>query len=117
MRFEPHALDATYAALADPTRRAILDRLKEESSRVTDLARPFTMSLNAVSKHIRVLEAAGLVEREIRGREHRLSLKAEKLRAAAEWLEPYRAFWEERLDRLEELLIQRRAEQGGSGER
>ena len=94
-------LDATYAALADPTRRAILDRLRTGgAARVTEVAREFPVSLNAVSKHIRVLEGAGLVRREIRGREHVLSLDAEPLAEAGSWIAGYRAFWRVRADAL-----------------
>lgn len=99
-------LDATYAALADPTRRAILRRLGRGTARVTDLAQPFQMSLNAVSKHIRVLERAGLVRREVRGREHHLSLEPGAMREAMEWIARTEAFWETRLDRLEGLLLE-----------
>ncbi len=94
-------LDRTYAALSDPTRREILFRLMEHKARVTELAEPFDMSFNAVSKHVRVLERAGLVRREIRGREHYLSLDATPLIEASEWIDTYRAFWEKRLGHLE----------------
>lgn len=97
-------LNHTYAAIADPTRRAILTRLAQGEARVTELAEPFAMSLNAVSKHLRVLEQAGLVRRRVQGREHYLSLQAEALRTASAWLETYRQFWEERLDALETFL-------------
>ena len=94
-------LDATYAALADPTRRAILDRLRSGgAARVTEVARQFPVSLTAVSKHIRVLEGAGLVHREIRGREHLLSLDAAPLAAAGSWIAGYEAFWQARADAL-----------------
>jgi len=82
----------------------MLDRLREGELRVTDLAAPFDISLAAASKHIRVLEDAGLVRRTVIGREHRLTLDATPLRPAAEWLETYRAFWEGRLDALERHL-------------
>lgn len=97
-------LDTTYAALADATRRAILRRLGRGSARVTDLAAPFDISLNAVSKHIRVLEGAGLVRRDVRGREHHLSLEPGPLRDAMDWIARNEAFWEARLDSLESLL-------------
>jgi DNA-binding transcriptional ArsR family regulator len=94
-------LDATYAALADPTRRAILDRLRHRGpARVTELARQFPVSLTAVSKHIRVLEGAGLVRREVRGREHVLSLDAAPLAEAGSWIAGYQAFWQARADAL-----------------
>ena len=97
-------LDRTLGAIADPTRRAILARLARGEARVTDLAEPFDLSLNAVSKHLRVLERAGLLRREVRGREHLLSLEARPLREAAEWITAYQAFWENRLDALAAFL-------------
>lgn len=100
------SLNRTYAAIADPTRRAILVRLTRGEARVTELAEPFTMSLNAVSKHVRVLEKAGLVRRQVKGRDHYLSLEVEPLRAASVWIDTYRQFWEERLDALESFLHQ-----------
>ena len=102
------SLDRTLLALSDPTRRAILKRLARGSARVTDLARPMTMSLNAVSKHIRMLERAGLVTRSVQGREHVLSLNAGPLADAAEWIERYRRFWEGRLADLEKYVTQRK---------
>jgi DNA-binding transcriptional ArsR family regulator len=93
-------------ALADPTRRAILQRLSIREARVTELAEPFAMSLNAVSKHIRVLERAELVSRRREGREHILSFNAAPLEEAAEWIERQRTFWTARLDALEDLLNQ-----------
>lgn len=89
------------AAVADPTRRAILERLRRGPTRVTDVAAPFEMSLAAVSKHVRVLERAGLVQRLRRGREHLLVLDARPLRRVAGWTSRYEPFWMERLDRLE----------------
>ncbi len=94
-------LDATFAALSHPTRRAILNRLREGSATVGQLARPFAMSLNGVSKHLRVLERAGLLRREVVGREHRLHLRAAPLQAAASWASDYREFWEGALGALE----------------
>ena len=102
-------LDRTFAALADPTRRAILARLRDGAGTVGELAEPFDISLNAVSKHLRVLEGAGLIRREVRGREHHCHLEAEPLRAAAAWAADYGEFWEERLDALADFLRQRRA--------
>ncbi len=98
------ALDSTYGALAHPTRRAVLDMLKTGPVRVTDLAQPFTVSLAAVSKHIGVLETAGLVSRAVRGRDHMLSLEARPMLEAGDWIDGYRAFWEGRLDALESRL-------------
>lgn len=99
-------LDQTLMALSDPTRRAILRRLTEGEARVTDLAAPFDISLNAVSKHIRILERAELVQRRRVGREHRLSFNPQPLDEAAAWIERQRAFWSERLDALERELRQ-----------
>ncbi len=98
-------LDATYAAIAHPARRAMLQRLLEGPARVTDLAQPFEdISLNAVSKHVKSLERAGLVRREVRGRDHWLALNASPLGAATDWLDRYRRFWTPRLERLQELF-------------
>lgn len=100
------ALDHTMLALADPTRRAILERLGAGEARVTDLAAPFAMSLNAVSKHIRILERAALVSRRRAGREHVLSLNPAPLDAASAWIEAQRQFWNARLDALEAALAE-----------
>jgi DNA-binding transcriptional ArsR family regulator len=97
-------LDRTLTALADPTRRAILERLSKGEARVTELAQPFTMSLNAVSKHIRILERARLVRRRCVGRDHFLSLNREPLDEAAAWIEAQRAVWAARLDQLAAIL-------------
>ncbi len=109
-------LDRTLSALADPTRRAILRRLSGGETRVTALAEPFGVSLNAVSKHIRVLERAGLVRRRRSGREHLLSFEPAALEAAAEWIETQRTFWNARLDTLESLLMAE-DESGAANER
>jgi DNA-binding transcriptional ArsR family regulator len=100
----PSNLDHTLMALADPTRRAILQRLALGEERVTALAEPFRMSLNAVSKHIRVLEQAQLVRRRRAGREHLLSFNPEPLDEAALWIAERRAIWTSRLDALEAML-------------
>jgi DNA-binding transcriptional ArsR family regulator len=97
-------LDRTFGALADPTRRRILEHLAHGDSCVTDLARPYSMSLPAVSKHLRVLEKAGLVRRRRDGRVHRLRLEAAPMQEAQKWIEEYRQFWEESFDRLEAYL-------------
>jgi DNA-binding transcriptional ArsR family regulator len=97
-------LDAVFAALADPTRRAIIERLSRGEARVTDVAEPFPMSLNAVSKHIRVLEASGVVERHRKGRDHILSINTRSLDEVDGWIEGMRCYWEERLDAMEGLL-------------
>jgi DNA-binding transcriptional ArsR family regulator len=102
------SLDGTYGALAHPTRRSMLELLRVEASRVTDLAAPFDISLEGASKHIRVLESAGLISRAIHGRDHVLTLEPEPLVPAANWLEMYRSFWEARLQTLESVLRARR---------
>ena len=99
-------LDQTMMALADPTRRAILTHLSRKEARVTEIARPFDMSLNAVSKHILILERAHLVRRRRQGREHFLSVNTEPLDEAAHWIDEYRRTWEQRLDRLGEYLTE-----------
>jgi DNA-binding transcriptional ArsR family regulator len=104
MTATPSDLDRTLTALADPTRRAILRRLSNGEARVTELAGPFAMSLNAVSKHIRVLERADLVRRRRAGREHVLSFNPEPLDEATAWIEAQRALWYARLDALDDLL-------------
>src|SRR5215475_4712649 len=93
-------LSSTFSALADPTRRAILGRLARGEKSVTDLAKPFKMSLPAVSKHLKVLEKAGLIERGREAQWRPCRLKPRPLKGAADWLEQYRQFWEARLDRL-----------------
>ncbi len=100
----PESLDATFSALADPTRRRILETLSHRQWRVTDLAEPFAMSLPAVSKHLRVLENAGLLKRRRLGREHYLQLDAAPMRRAVNWIEQYRKFWEGSLDNLARYL-------------
>lgn len=97
---EEDRLDAVFGALADRTRRSLLSRLAEGPQRVTTLAEPFEMTLPAVSKHLRVLERAGLVDRTIDGRVHRCSLNASPLRCAQRWVEDYRTFWEDTLASL-----------------
>jgi len=100
----PLTLDLTLGALADPTRRAILQRLSKGEARVTDLAAPFPISLNSVSKHIRILERARLVRRHRVGREHVLSLEPKALEEATAWMAAQRNIWSARLDVLEALL-------------
>jgi DNA-binding transcriptional ArsR family regulator len=103
-------LDRTLVALADPTRRAILQRLAEGEARVTDVAQPFPISLNSVSKHIRMLEKAELVRRRITGKEHLLSFNRAPLAEAASWLDQHLALWTRSLHALDQLL---RAEDQG----
>jgi DNA-binding transcriptional ArsR family regulator len=100
----PGALDATFAALADPTRRAILARLARGEASVAELAEPFEMTQPAVSKHLRVLERAGLISRGRDAQRRPSRLEAKPLAEAAEWLENYRRFWERRFGRLDALL-------------
>lgn len=100
----PVDLDGVFAALSDPTRRGILERLAEGEATVGELAAPYAMSLPAVSRHLKVLERAGLLERRIDGRIHRCRLQPHALATANQWVERYRVFWEAQFDRLEELL-------------
>ena len=97
-------LSATFAALADPTRRALLARLARGEAPVGELSKPFDMSLPAVSRHLKVLERAGLIERRADAQWRRCRLRGKPLREASEWLERYREFWEQSLDRLVDLL-------------
>lgn len=99
-------LDLVYAAIADPTRRAILGALATGDTTVGALAERFPMSLNGVSKHVKVLERAGLLTRRVSGREHWLTLHPKPLAEASRWLEDYRQFWEGRLVALEEMLAE-----------
>jgi DNA-binding transcriptional ArsR family regulator len=98
------ALDSTFAALSDATRRGILARLATGEASVTELAKPYDMSLPAVSKHLRVLESAGLVRRIKQGRVQRCSLEAAPMKSAAAWIEHYRRFWDVQLDSLQRYL-------------
>jgi DNA-binding transcriptional ArsR family regulator len=113
------SLSATFAALSDPTRRAILMRLAGGAASVTELAKPFDMTLPAISKHLKVMERAGLI---VRGREAQwrpCRLKAAPLERAAEWLEQYRQFWEESFDRLDDYLreLQKKDQKNGTRKR
>ena len=101
---QPDPLSTTFAALADPTRRAILARLASGEATVTELAEPFRMSMPAVSKHLKVLERAGLVERGREAQWRPCRLRAEPLRQVEDWVEQYRAHWEQSFDRLGEYL-------------
>ena len=100
----PAALDRTLVALADPTRREILDRLSQGDARVTDIASHFPISLNSVSKHIKMLERADLIERRVVGRDHILRISPEPLNAVQGWMNRKRAFWAAQLEALDELL-------------
>ena len=112
-------LNSTFAALADPTRRAILARLASGEASVTELAQPFEMSLAAVSKHLKVLERAGLIARGREAQWRPCRLEAGPLKGADEWLEQYRRFWEESFDRLDDYLreVQRTEKEDGRNER
>jgi DNA-binding transcriptional ArsR family regulator len=104
VKYSSDALDKTFAALSDPTRRAILARLVQGNASVSELAAPFAMSLPAISKHLRVLEQAGLVERTKDGRVHHLRLVARPLHEAAAWIAHYQQFWEQQLAALADFL-------------
>jgi len=104
VKYSPRMLNRTFAALADPTRRRILAHLARGDRCVTDLARPHAMSLPAVSKHLRVLEKAGLLRRRRYGRVHQLKLEATPMQQAIRWIEEYRKFWDGSLDRLAAYL-------------
>jgi DNA-binding transcriptional ArsR family regulator len=106
--YQSTRLDELFAAV-DGTRRGILARLAQSDARVTELASAFPISLNSTSKHIRVLERAGLVTRSVQGREHVLSLNAGPMAEAAEWMEFYHRFWENRLAALEDFVLKKRS--------
>ncbi len=101
----PQNLDAVFTALADPTRRAILSRLAAGEASVNEIAAPFEMSQPAVSKHLKVLERAGLIERSVEKQRRPARLKAEPMAAAVEWLEEFRAFWDASFDQLDDVLV------------
>ena len=108
-------LDATFSALADPTRRAILARLSTGEASVKELAQPFDMSLPAISKHLKVLERAGLISRGRAAQWRPCRLEASPLKDAADWIERYRRFWDESFDRLDEYLRQLQTTENDSG--
>jgi DNA-binding transcriptional ArsR family regulator len=108
-------LSMIFAALADPTRRAILARLTEGDATVTELAEPFSISLPAISRHLKVLEQAGLITRSRSAQWRSSSLQAETLREVLDWVEPYRELWDARLDRLDAHLEQMKKEQQSGG--
>jgi len=110
-------LSATFAAIADPTRRAILARLASGEAPVTELAKPFDMTLPAVSKHLKVLENAGLISRGRDAQWRPARLEAARLREAAQWMERYRIFWEQSLDRLDAHLRELQGEDRKHGHR
>ena len=104
-------LTVTFAALADPTRRAILARLSQSDATVNELAAPFPMTLQAVSKHLKVLERAGLIARSRDAQSRPCRLEARPLEEVSVWLDGYRRFWEESFDRLDELLVEMKKEE------
>ena len=106
--YKSSRLDGVFSALSDPTRRAILARLSGCAARVTEIAADFPISLNSVSKHIRMLERAGLVKRSIVGRDHLLKADAKPLAEAQAWIEKYRSFWEDNLAALDEYVTSRK---------
>jgi DNA-binding transcriptional ArsR family regulator len=108
---EDQVLDRAYAALADPTRRWLLESLRQGDARITDLAAPLPMTFAGVSRHIGVLEAAGLVRREVRGREHWLSVRPDGLTLAQQWINEQTDFWSTRADALSSRLRRKRREQ------
>ncbi len=115
----PDRLSATFGALADPTRRAILARLTSGAASVTELAQPFNMSLPGISKHLKVLQRAGLVARGRRAQWRPCSLEAGPLKEVADWVEHYRRFWEQSFDRLDDYLheLKRREKKHGRKQR
>lgn len=104
VEYDSQALDTLFGALADPTRRAMLEALAHGARTVGELAAPFEISLAGASKHIQVLERAGLVRRQVQGRVHTCSLEAAPLHAGAEWIRHYERFWNARIDALDALL-------------
>ena len=108
---DPAVLDRMYAALADPTRRALLVALRQGDARITDLAQSAPMTFAGVSRHVAVLENAGLIQREIRGREHWLSVRTDGLRAAETWIHEQASFWSTRADALADRLARQRRTQ------
>ena len=105
LQAHPRTLDRVFDAIADTTRRSILERLRAGPMTVTAIAHPYSMSFNAVSKHVKKLEDAGLIRRKISGREHFCHLNAARLEPAVTWMNHYQQFWTSRLDALEEHLI------------
>ncbi len=109
----PSALDATFGALSDPTRRGILEHLSQGETRVTDLARPFDISLPAVSRHLRVLETAGLITRARVGREHHIQVDPGPIAAAQDWISLYATVWQHQFDQLDAYLTRTRKPHAG----
>ncbi|HEB59217.1 MAG TPA: ArsR family transcriptional regulator [Gammaproteobacteria bacterium] len=115
VKYSDDVLDATFRALSDPTRRAILARLAEGEAQVTELAEPFGISLPAVSKHLKVLEKARLIRRHRDGRIHRFTVNPEPIASAMSWIETYQRFWERQLDALGTFLEKRNAKEKRHG--
>ena len=105
---EPSNIDRVAAAISDPTRRAIIEQLARGPARISDIAAPFSMSLTAFCKHVKVLEQVGLVRRTHHGRDNTLELSPEPLRDVARWILKYEQFWNARMDRLEEFFIKQK---------
>jgi len=115
--YSQRGLDGVFSAIADPTRRAILRRLARKPATITEIARPFAVSLNAVSKHVKVLERAGLIRREVMGRRHVCRLQPTSLKRATAWLDECTEFWQTRFDALESYVagqMQAKKSTGGS---
>ena len=108
---KPPNLDAIFSALADPTRRSILSRLAEGQASVNEIAEPFSMSQPAVSRHLKVLERAGLIERDIDKQSRPARLKAEQMAAAVDWLAEFKQFWQTSFNQLDDVLIKMKSEQ------
>ncbi len=115
VNFQDHRLDLTFSALGGATRRAILARLALGEASVGELAAPFAMSLPAISKHLKVLERAGLIAREKHGRVHRCRLEPVPMREAASWIERYHRFWDEQFDQLERYLDETQVKEDSDG--
>jgi DNA-binding transcriptional ArsR family regulator len=115
MQTAPDSLNATFAALADPTRRSILARLASGEATVLELAAPFAMTQPAISKHLKVLEKAGLISRSRDAQRRPCRLQADRLKDVAEWVERYRQFWTESFDRLDDYLLKLQSEEKKHG--
>lgn len=101
-------LSTVLGAISHPSRRAILHRLADGPARVTEIAAPFDLSLNAVSKHLKVLEGAGLIDRDVQGRDHVIRFRGDPLRMVSDWVHEYERFWTQRLDNLEQFFKNKR---------
>ena len=117
VNYNQHRLDLAFGALAHPIRRGILARLSTGEATVAELAKPFKVSAPAISKHMRILEDAGLLSRRKQGREHHCTLEQERMREAERWIEEHRKFWNDRLDALESYLKEDAAKRARQGEK